>query len=117
MILTYMIIFIICKCPNFDFVIILCILSYYHFILLVLLFVIGKDIERIYRHSQSQISTLSLKAPVSSSSETKTFLAILLTTTSVPYATDKHQNIFLYSQNTIQNYETHLRLVNNICVL
>ena len=76
-----------------------------------------KDIGRIYKHSQSQLSTSSLKAPVSSSSEPQKLLAIELITTSVPASTDKHQNNYaLYSQNTIQNDVTNLRLVKNICV-
>ena len=63
-----------------------------------------KDIGRIYKHSQYQLSTSSLKAPVSSYSEPQTSSAIQLTTTSVPSATYKHQNnSILYSQNTIQN--------------
>ena len=64
----------------------------------------GKDIGQIYKLSQSQLSTSSLKAPVSSSSDPQTSSAIKLTTTCVPSATDKNQNNFvLYSQNTIQN--------------
>ena len=47
---------------------------------------------RIYKHSQHQLSTSSLKAPVSSSSEPQTPSSIKLTTTSIPSATDKHQN-------------------------
>ena len=67
----------------------------------------GKYIGRIYKHSQSQLSTLSLKTPVSSSSEPQTSSAIELTTTSVPFVIDKHQNNYvLYSQNTIQNDAT-----------
>ena len=58
----------------------------------ILLFVMGKDIGLIYKHSQYQLSTLSLKAPVSSSSEPQTYSAIELTTTSVPSAIDKLQN-------------------------
>ena len=78
----------------------------------------GKDIGKIYKHNQSQLSTLALKAPGSSSSEPQTYSAIELTTTSVFSATDKHQNNYvLYSQNTIHNDATHLQLVNNICVL
>ena len=47
---------------------------------------------------------MSLKAPVSSSSEHQTSPAIELTTTSVTYLTEKHQNnSFLYYQNTTQN--------------
>ena len=41
---------------------------------------------------QYQLSTLSLKAPVSSSSEPQTSSDIKLTTTYVPFAIDKHQN-------------------------
>ena len=67
----------------------------------------GKDIERIYKHSQSQISTFSLKAPVSSSSDPQTSSAIELTTTPISSVTDKNQNnSVLYSQNTIHNYAT-----------
>ena len=67
----------------------------------------GKDIGRIYKHSQSQISTLSMKEPDSSSSEPQNIYAIELTTTSVPYITDKHQNNYvLCSQNTTQNDAT-----------
>ena len=67
----------------------------------------GKDIGRIYKHSQYQLSTSSLKAHVSSSSEPQTYSAIELTTTSIPSATDKHQNnSVLYSKNTIQNDAT-----------
>ena len=67
----------------------------------------GKDIERIYKHDQYQLLTLSLKAPVSSYSEPQKSSAIELSTTSVPSATEKRQNNFvLYSQNTIQNDTT-----------
>ena len=66
-----------------------------------------KDIGRIYKYSQSQLSNSSLKAPVSSSSEPQTYSAIKLTTTPVPSARNKHQNNYvLYSQNTIQNDAT-----------
>ena len=41
----------------------------------------GKDIGRIYKYSQSQLSTSSLKAPVSLSSEPRTSSDIKLTTT------------------------------------
>ena len=58
----------------------------------------GKGIGNFYKHSQYQTSTLSLKAPVSSSSEPQKYSAIELTTTSVPSATYKHQsNHVLYS--------------------
>ena len=67
----------------------------------------GKEIGQIYKHSQSQLSTSSTKAPVGSFSEPRTFSAIKLTTTSVPSITDKHQNNYvLFSQNTTQNYAT-----------
>ena len=67
----------------------------------------GKDIERNYKHSQSQLSTLSLKTPVSSSSEPQTSSAIELTTTSIPSAKEKNQkHSVLYSQNTTQNDAT-----------
>ena len=49
----------------------------------------GKYIGRIYEYSQSQISTLSLKAPVSSSSDPQTSSAIELTTTYVPSVRNK----------------------------
>ena len=64
----------------------------------------GKDIGRIYKHSQPRLSNLSLKTPVSSSSEPQTSSAIELTTKYIPYVTDKNQNnSVLYSQNTIHN--------------
>ena len=67
----------------------------------------GKYTGKIYKHSQYQISTLSLKIPVSLSSEPQTSSAIELTTAYVPSTTDKHQNnSVLYSQNTIQNDAT-----------
>ena len=67
----------------------------------------GKDIGRIYKHSQYQLSTLLLNTPVSSSSEPQISSAIESTTTSIPSATEKHQNnSVLYSQNTIQNDST-----------
>ena len=66
-----------------------------------------KDIGRIYKHSQSQLSTLSHKTPVSSSSEPQTSSAIELTTTYVPSVTDKNRNNYvLYSQNNIYNDAT-----------
>ena len=55
----------------------------------------GKDIRRIYRHSQSQLSTSSLKASGSSSSDPQTSSATELTTTPVPSVIDKKQkNLF-----------------------
>ena len=55
----------------------------------------GKYIGKIYKHSQYQLSTLSLKAPDISSSEPQTSSDIELTTMSVPYVTAKHQKIML----------------------
>ena len=71
----------------------------------------GKDIRRIYKHSQSQLSTPSFKAPVRSSSASQTSSAIELTTTYVPSVRDKNQNnSVLCSQNNIQN---DVRITNN----
>ena len=50
----------------------------------------GKGIGNIYKHSQYQLTTLSLKELVSSSSEPQTSSGIELTTMSIPSATDKH---------------------------
>ena len=50
----------------------------------------GKDIGQIYKYSQSQLSNLSLKAPVSSSSDPQTSSAIKLTTTPFPSVIDKN---------------------------
>ena len=67
----------------------------------------GKDIGKIYKHGQFQLSTSSIKALVSLLSEPQTFSAIKLTTTYVPYITDKHQNnSVLCSQHTTQNDAT-----------
>ena len=67
----------------------------------------GKDIGQIYKYSQSQLLTLSIKAPVISYSESQTSSAIKLTTTFVPSITYKHQNNSVFcSQNTIQNDAT-----------
>ena len=67
----------------------------------------GKFNGRIYKHSQSQLSTLSLKAPVRSSLEPQTSSAIELTTTYIPSGTDKHQNNSIFnSQDTRQNDAT-----------
>ena len=67
----------------------------------------GKDIGKIYKHGQSQLSNPSLKSPVSSSSDPQTSSAIELTTTHVPSVIDKNQNnLFLYYQNTIHNDAT-----------
>ena len=64
----------------------------------------GEDIGQIYKHSQSQLSTSSLKVTVISSSDPQTSSAIKLTITSVPSVAEKNQNNHvLYSQNNIQN--------------
>ena len=55
----------------------------------------GKDIGQIYKYSQSQLSNLSLKAPVSSYLDPQTSSAIKLTTTSVPSVRDKNQNNYV----------------------
>ena len=65
----------------------------------------GKDIRKIYEHSQSHLSTLSFKAPVCSSSASQTSSYFESTTTSVPSVRDKNQNNSdLCSQNSIHNY-------------
>ena len=67
----------------------------------------NKVIGRIYKHSQSQLSTFSITATVISSSEYQTSPVIKSTTTYVPSIIYKHQNnSVLCSQNTIQNYAT-----------
>ena len=67
----------------------------------------GKDIGNFYKHSRYQMPTLPPNTHISSSSETQTYSAIELTTTSVPSETDNHQNnSVFYSQNTIQNDAT-----------
>ena len=64
----------------------------------------GKDIGKNYKHSQSQLSTLSFKAPVSLSFYPQKSSSIELTTTSVPYIRDKNQNnSILCSQISIHN--------------
>ena len=64
----------------------------------------GKDIGQIYKHSQSQISTMSIKTFVSSYSEPQTWPALELTTMSVLSVTNKNQNNYvLYYQDTRQN--------------
>ena len=56
----------------------------------------GKYIIQIYKYSQSLLSNLSLKTPVSSSSETQTSSYIELTTTSVPSVKENHQKNMFY---------------------
>ena len=72
----------------------------------------GKEIVPIYKQSQSQLSTSSLKAIVSLSPEYQTYSYIYLTKTPFPSATNKHQNnSILYSQNNIYNDST---ITNNV---
>ena len=52
----------------------------------------GKEIGRISKHGQSQLSTFSPKTPVSSSYYHQTSSDIELTTMYVPSVRDKHQN-------------------------
>ena len=54
----------------------------------------GKDIGKNYKHSHSQLSTLSPKTPVISSSEPQTSSDIEVTTTSVTSVIDKHKFFF-----------------------
>ena len=64
----------------------------------------GKDIGRIYKYSQSQLSTSSLKSPVSSSSYPQSSSDIELTRNSVPSVREKNKiNSILYYQNITQN--------------
>ena len=56
----------------------------------------GKDIGQTYKHSQSQLSTLSIKAPVLSYSVSQTSSSIELTITSVPSVIDKKTNQFCF---------------------
>ena len=65
----------------------------------------GKDIQKIYKHSQSQLSNPSIKAPVLSYLASQTSSSIELTITSVPSVTDKKQtNPVLCSEDSIKNY-------------
>ena len=57
--------------------------------------------------TKSEYSRIKSKAPVSSSSESQTSSAIKLTTPSVSYAREEHQNNYvLYSQNNTKNDAT-----------
>ena len=49
----------------------------------------GKDIGKIYKHGQYQLSNVSFKAPVRAYSASQTSSSIKLTTTSVPSVRDK----------------------------
>ena len=64
----------------------------------------SKDIRQIYKHGQYQLSTLSFKAPVCSSSDSQTSSYIELTPTSVLSVRYKKQNnCVLCYQNSIHN--------------
>ena len=56
----------------------------------------GKEIERIYKHSQSQPSNPPIKAPVISTFASQTSSSIELTITSVPSIVDKKTNQFRF---------------------
>ena len=49
----------------------------------------GKEIDQIYKHSQYQLSTTPIKAPVFSYSDSQTSSSIKLTITSVYSVIDK----------------------------
>ena len=71
----------------------------------------GKDIGQNFKHSQSQLSTISIKEPVLSSSDSSTSYSIELTITSVSSVIDKKQtNSVLCSKNVTQN---DLSITNN----
>ena len=60
----------------------------------------GKGMRQIYKHSQYQLSTLSIKAPVPSNSASQSSSSIELTITPVPSVVDKKQtNSVLCSKN------------------
>ena len=64
----------------------------------------GKDKGIIYKHSQYQLSTLPIKAPVILSLASQTSSSVESTITSVPSIRDKKQtNYALCSKNSIQN--------------
>ena len=71
----------------------------------------GKDIDGIYKHSQSQLSTPSIKKPVFPYSASQTSSSINSTRTCVSSIIDKDQtDSVLCSQNTTHNY---LNITNN----
>ena len=71
----------------------------------------GKDIGIIYKYSQYQLSTLSIKAPVLSYSASQKSSYIELTITSIPCVIDKKQtNYVLCSKSFIHN---DLSITNN----
>ena len=71
----------------------------------------GKDIGRIYKHIQSQISTLSVKEPVFLYSDSQKSSSIYSKRTCVSSIIYKQQTDSVFSsKNTIQNY---LNITNN----
>ena len=71
----------------------------------------GKCIGRIYKQSQYQLSTPTIKATVISSLASQTSSYIELKITSVPSVRDKNRtNSVLRSKNSIQN---NLSITNN----
>ena len=85
------------------------IISYYFYFCL--LFIVGKEIGRIHKHGQYQLSTLSIKSPVLLSLAAQKSSYIELTITSVPSVRDKKQiNSDFCSKNYIQN---DLSITNN----
>ena len=85
-------------------------ISYYFYFYL--LFIMGKDIWQIYKYSQYQLSTLSIKAPLLSYVASQTpSLSFELTITHVLPGIGKQQtNSILCSKNSIRNY---LSITNN----
>ena len=71
----------------------------------------GKDIGRFYRHSQSQLSTPSIKKTTLSSLAYQTSSSVKSTITYLSYIIDKEKtDSVLCSQNSIHNY---LNITNN----
>ena len=88
----------------------ICIKSHFYFYFYPVL-IMGKDIDGIYKHSQSQLSTPSIKKPVFPSSASQTSSSINSTRTCVSSIIDKDQtDSVLCSQNTIHN---DLNITNN----
>ena len=73
--------------------------------------IIGKDIGGIYKHGQSELSTLSIKKPVFQNPASQKSSSIELTITCVSSIIDKEEtDSVLCSQNTTQN---DLNITNN----
>ena len=71
----------------------------------------GKEIDSIYKYSQSQLSTPPIKEPVFASSASQTPSSIKLTIACVSSIIDKEQTDYVFcSQNTTQDY---LNITNN----